>query len=104
MTDVWVVIGLLAVVTMVLKAVGPWALAERDLPPDVRSVLTDMVPAVLAALVVVDTVVRGGTVEVDARTVGVAVAAVAVWLRAPLLLAVAVAVLVTALGRATVWS
>ncbi len=57
-------------------------------------------PALLAALVVTETFGEDdGRLVLDERTLGVGVAAVALWLRAPMLLAVVLAALVTALAR-----
>jgi lipopolysaccharide/colanic/teichoic acid biosynthesis glycosyltransferase len=65
-----------------------------------KAVVALLSPALLAALVVTQTFGSNGRVEVNERALGVAVAAVALTLRAPVLLAVALAVVTTALGRA----
>ncbi len=64
--------------------------------------VTDLLPvALLAALVVVQTLIdRTGDVVVDARLAGVAVAVVAILLRAPFLLVIVVAAAATAGLRA----
>jgi branched-subunit amino acid transport protein len=100
MNDVWLVVAGLAVVNVLLKAAGPWMLGEHELSHEARTRLMAVVPAVLAALLVVDTVIREGSVQVDARTAGVAAAAVAIWRRAPLVVVIGSAAAVTALGRA----
>ncbi len=63
--------------------------------------LVELLPvALLAALVVVQTFAAGRHFQFDAaRTVGVGVAAVAIWRRAPFLVVVALAGLVAALLR-----
>ncbi len=56
-------------------------------------------PALFAALIAVQTLESDGAVQLDARAVGVAAGAVAVWRRAPFVLVVVVAMAVTALIR-----
>ena len=58
-----------------------------------------LTPALLTALVVTGTFGEGGHLEFDERALGVGVAAVALALRAPVLLAVVLAAVVTALAR-----
>ena len=55
--------------------------------------------ALLAALVVVETFGQGRSLVLDARVLGAAFAAVAVWRRAPLIVVVLGAAAVTALAR-----
>jgi uncharacterized membrane protein len=96
-------IGLLAVGTYVMKSAGPLAASGRQLPPRLRA-LAELVPAaLLAALVANQTLVDGATMTIDARIVGVAVAAVAVALRAPFALVVLLGAGVTALVRLGGW-
>ncbi len=71
----------------------------RDLPPRANAVLALLTPALLAVLVVTGTFGEGGHLTIDERDLGVGVAAVALALRAPVLLAVVLAALVTALAR-----
>jgi branched-subunit amino acid transport protein len=97
----WVTIFAVALVSAVIKAAGPLLVAGRELPAGVKAVVALLSPALLAALVVTQTFGSDGRVAVDERALGVAVAAVALALRAPVLLAVALAVAATALGRAT---
>ncbi len=61
-----------------------------------------LAPALLAALVVSETFGEEGYLVLDERAFGVAVAGVAISLWAPMLLAVALAVVATALARAFV--
>ena len=58
-----------------------------------------LTPVLLAALVVTGTFGEGGSLTIDEKALGVGVAAVALALRAPVLLAVVLAALVTALAR-----
>jgi branched-subunit amino acid transport protein len=76
------------------------ALAHRDLPAAAGRVVALLAPALLAALVAVDTVSSGHTLQVDARLAGLAAAGGALALRRPAIVAVVAAVVVTALVRA----
>jgi branched-subunit amino acid transport protein len=86
--------------TMLIKAIGPVLLGGRALPPRVAAVSELLAPAVLAALVVTQAV--GGTREIvlDERLAGLAAAAVALRFRAPIIVVVVAAAVVTALIRA----
>jgi len=72
MSEVWVTIAVLAVATAVIRASGPLALGGRDIPARAAAVIALIAPALLAALVVVETVgaPEGGALEVDARSSG----------------------------------
>lgn len=100
MTDVWIVVAVVGVVTVLFKAAGPVFLGRRSLPPRVQSVVELLAPVMLTALVVTQTFGGDGELSLDARIPGVAAAAVAVWRRVPLVGAMAVAAVVTALVRA----
>lgn len=101
MTDTWVTILVLAVATAAIRAAGPVLVGGRDLHPRVSGVIALLAPALLAALVVVETFGRpDGALEVDERAAGVAAAGAALALRAPILLVIAVAAAATALARA----
>ena len=54
MSTTWVMIGLLAAGTVVIKAIGPIALGGGELPPRLEGVVARLAPSLLAALVVVD--------------------------------------------------
>ncbi len=56
-------------------------------------------PALFAALIAVQTLEADGALQIDARSAGVAVGAVAVWRRAPFVLVVVLAMTVTAAIR-----
>ncbi|WP_182906623.1 AzlD domain-containing protein [Microbispora sp. H13382] len=97
---IWAAIVVTAAGCYAVKLLGlsvPAAMLERPL---VRR-LAALVPiAALAALIALQTFADGGTLVVDARAAGLAAAAVALLLRAPFLVIVAVAVVVTAAVRA----
>lgn len=99
MAAFWVVVAAVGVGTVALKATGPVLLGGRELGPRVAAAVSLLAPALLAALVVTQGfgVKRG--IVVDARAIGLAVAAVAIWLRLPLLAVVVAAAVATALAR-----
>ena len=86
--------------TYALKAAGPLVLGGRSLPATLDRVAARLPAALLAALVVVSTIADGRDLVFDARVVGVAVAGVALRLRAPFVVVVLAAVAATALVRA----
>jgi uncharacterized membrane protein len=94
MSDVWTVVAVVGAATIAIKATGPFLLAGRELPPRLGAVVGLLAPALLAALVV------SSTWGDWRRALGVAVAAVAVLLRAPLLVVMIVAAVVSAGARA----
>jgi hypothetical protein len=96
----WVMIVSLALATAVLKLVGPLLLGGRSLPSGAIAVIGLMASALLAALVVVETFGHGRSLTLDARALGVVVAALALARRAPPIAAVVLAAAVTALARA----
>jgi branched chain amino acid efflux pump len=100
MTTVWIVVAVTGIGTLALKAAGPVLLGGRPLPDRVSGVVTLVGPALLAALVAIGTFAQGQRLVVDARVLGVAAAAVAIRLRAPVLLVVIIAAAVTASARA----
>ena len=74
----------------------PLAVLQR---PRVQRLAALLPIVLLAALIGVQTFGHGQAVAVDGRAAGVLVAAIAVWRRAPFLLVIALAVVVTALVR-----
>ncbi len=99
MTVLWITIVAVALASAAIRAAGPILLGGRELPSSASAFITLLVPAVLTALVVTQTFGEDGRLALDEKTIGVAVAAVALVLRAPVLLAVALAVVATALAR-----
>ena len=101
MTAVWVTVAAVGLATMGIKASGTLLVGDRKLPPRAQAALEHLAPALLAALVVTQALGgSGGGFAIDARIVGLAAAAVALALRAPLLLVVTVAAATAALTRA----
>jgi hypothetical protein len=101
MRGVWVLIGVLAAANVALKASGPLALGHRELPRPLMAVITLLAPAVLAGLVIYETLgARSTGISVDARIIGLGTAALAIALRTPVLAVIVLAALATALARA----
>ena len=100
MSQTWLVVGLVGAGTVAIKAIGPVLLGGRPLPERLSSVIELLAPALLGALVAVQTFGNGQALAVDERVLGVAVAAIAIWRKAPLLLVVILATITTALARA----
>ena len=95
----WLVIAVVGAVTIAFKASGPVLLGQRELPPRVASVVDVLAPAMLAALVVTQTVGGDRELVIDERLAGVVAGGIAVWLRAPLLVVMLVAAVTAALIR-----
>lgn len=90
----------LAAASYALKAAGPLILGgDRGLPPWLDN-LASLLPApLLAALVASSTFVQDSEWTLDAKVVGLAVAAFALWRKAPFIVVVLVASAATALTR-----
>lgn len=99
MSTLWVVIVAVTLASAAIKAAGPVLSGGREFPPRVNAVIALLTPALLTALVVTGTFGEGGRLALDERALGVGVAAVALALRAPVLVAVVLAAVVTALAR-----
>jgi len=96
---VWWSVLLVGAGTVLLKAAGPVLLGGRTLPPSLGAMLDLIAPSVLAALVVTQLVGGDRELVLDERLAGFAAAVVALALRAPILVVVAVAAVTTALLR-----
>ncbi|MGW7607509.1 AzlD domain-containing protein [Streptomyces sp. NPDC054766] len=98
--NIWIAIGATAVGCYALKLIGlliPAGVLERPLVQRLAALLP---VALLAALTAQQTFADGRVLVVDAKAAGLAAAAVALILRAPFLVVVAAAVVVTAGVRA----
>jgi len=100
MNEVWLVVLVVGVGTMTIKGLGPVLLGGRALPARLTDVVGLLAPALLGALVAVQTFGDGQSLVLDARVIGVGVAALALWRKAPLLVVVVAAAAATALARA----
>ena len=99
MSALWVSIVAVTVASAAIRAVGPMLAGGREIPPRANAVLALLTPTLLAALVVTGTFGEGGRLTIDEKALGVGVAAVALALRAPVIVAVVLAAVVTALSR-----
>ena len=101
MTSAVIVMLALAAGTYLLKAAGPLLLGgDRRLAPWLDRLALLLPAPLLAALVMTSTVASGKDLALDARVVGLGVAAVALRLRAPFVVAVVAAAAATAAARA----
>lgn len=97
----WATIAGLALATAVIKAFGPVIFGGRALPRLLARTIPLLAPALLAALVMVESFSGSGrSVTLDARAGGLAVAAIALAMRAPLVVVVLCAALATGVVRA----
>jgi branched-subunit amino acid transport protein len=99
MSAAWTTIAGLAVATFAIKAAGPIALGGRALPDWALRLISLVAPALLGALVVVETFGKGEKLVIDARVAGMAAAAAVLVARLSVLWAVGAAAVVTALVR-----
>jgi branched-subunit amino acid transport protein len=100
MSSTVLLIGGCAVVTALIKAVGPVALGGRELPERFTGVIALMAPALLAALVVTAALADGDRLAVGPDTAGVAAGGLVAWCTGSIIGCVIVAAAVTALLRA----
>jgi branched-subunit amino acid transport protein len=99
-STVWVCVLAVGAGTIALKAVGPVLLGRgRQLPDWLAGPVSHLAPAVLAALVVTQAVAGHRAIVFDARLAGLAAGAVAVVLRAPLLVVIVASAATAALIR-----
>ncbi|HHU39801.1 MAG TPA: AzlD domain-containing protein [Propionibacterium sp.] len=99
MTDLWAWVLIACAIAYATKLAGylvPDAVLDR---PWVATVSTGMTVGLLTSLVVVNTVVTGPALVVDARLAALGAAAFALWLRAPYLVVVIVGAVAAALAR-----
>jgi branched-subunit amino acid transport protein len=74
-SDAWLTIAVLAVATAIIKGAGPAAVGGRELSPSFLRVIALFAPALLAALIMVETFGGGGkSLTFDARAAGLVVA------------------------------
>ncbi|MBA3402713.1 MAG: AzlD domain-containing protein [Actinobacteria bacterium] len=99
MSGIWIVVLVVGAFTMVFKAAGPVFLGRRRLHAKAQSVVALVAPVMLTALVVTQAVGGDEEIVVDARIPGVVAAGIAIWRGAPIVVAMVVAALVTALVR-----
>lgn len=95
----WTLIILLAVGAYAFKVTGLIILGGRSLPPVFERCLGLIPAAIITALVMKDTFTVGQDLTLDARALGIAVAVIAAWKRAPLIVVIILGTAVTALVR-----
>ncbi|MGH2981326.1 MAG: AzlD domain-containing protein [Solirubrobacterales bacterium] len=99
MSAAWATVLAMAVATALIRASGPVLLGGRDMPAAVWRVVVLLAPALLAALVITQTLSDADGLALDERGAGVAAAGLSLLWRSSLLLAMAVAIAVTAVAR-----
>ena len=100
MSAAWWTVALVGAATVAIKGAGPILLGGRPLPPRLARVIALLAPALLAALVAINTFGAERALVLDERALGVGAAAIAIGFRAPPLVVVVVAAAVTATARA----
>lgn len=95
----WIVVGVMAAATMLIRSAGTLILGDRRLPGWAHGPIVLLTPVLLAALVAAQTFAHGRHLVLDARAAGVGAALVCGLLRAPIWAVMLVAGVVTALVR-----
>ena len=99
MSAAWTTIGVLTLATAVMKGTGPVLLGGRELPGWAVRLISLVAPALLGALVVVETLGDGKDLTIDARVAGIAAALLVLAARLSVLWAVGAAAAVATLVR-----
>ncbi len=89
-----------ALVSVAMKAAGPAVLGGRELPDWFGSVVVLLAPALLAALVVTQTLAHGQRLHVGANTVGALAGGLVAWRTGSIVACVVGAAALTAVLRA----
>jgi branched chain amino acid efflux pump len=95
----WLLLVVLAVGTVLMKTIGPVVAGGRQPPAALTRVIALVAPALISALVVTGTFTQGQHLVIDARAAGLVVGAIALWFRAPIAVALLLAVLICAALR-----
>ena len=95
----WTLVILLTLGAYAFKVTGVVFLGGRSLPPMFERCLALIPAAVVTALVMKDTFTNGQDLVLDALALGIAVAGVAAWRKAPLIVVIVLGAAVTALVR-----
>jgi branched-subunit amino acid transport protein len=90
MTAGWIAVLVVGAATIALKGAGPVFAGERELPVNASRVVNLLAPALLAALVATQAFATDESLVIDERGAGLLAGAVAVLLRAPLLVVILV--------------
>jgi branched-subunit amino acid transport protein AzlD len=100
MSTGWTTVLALAIGCYALKSAAPMVLGGRNLPGWLDTLAQRLPAPLLAALTVVAAVASGRSIHPDARLIGLAAAALALWRRANFVVVVVVAAIATAVARA----
>ena len=95
----WTLVVVLFAGAYAFKVTGLVILGGRTLPAVIDRCLALIPAAVVTALVVKDTFSSGQELVLDARAAGIAVATIAAWRRAPLIVVIVLGAAVTAAVR-----
>ena len=95
----WITVALCAVTTFAIRAFGPVTVGGRGFGPRTQRVLALLPAALLSALVITETVIHDGHLDVNARAGGVAAAGIVLWRGGSVVWVVLVAAATTALLR-----
>jgi branched-subunit amino acid transport protein len=95
----WSTVALCAVATFAIRAFGPVVVGGRTLGRRTTRVLSLLPAALLAALVITETLIHDAALDIDARAAGVGAAALLIWRGASVIWVVIGAAAVTALLR-----
>jgi len=96
----WWFIVALAAGCYAFKVLGLVIIGDRQMPPVLNRCLALIPPAMISALIALNTFSVGQHLVVDARAAGVGAAVIAAWRRAPLIVIIILGAAVTALVRA----
>ena len=100
MSAAWTAVLVVGLATVAIKAAGPVLAGGRELPQGSARVVNLLAPALLAALVATQAFASNEALVLDERGAGLAVAGVAILLRAPLLVVVLAAAVTAGTLRA----
>ena len=95
----WTLIILLTIGAYAFKVTGLVILGGRTLPPIFERCLALIPAAMVTTLVMKDTFTQGQELVLDARALGIVVAVIAAWRKAPLIVVIVLGAAVTALVR-----
>jgi branched-subunit amino acid transport protein len=101
-STLWATMLIVAVISVAIKAAGPALLGDRTLPSWATGVIAALAPALLTGLVLTDVAGPGWSAFDWRLCAGLGTVGGAYLLRAPILLAIALGVVVTAALRALI--
>ena len=96
----WAFVLSLGATAYLFKVLGLVVIGDRRLPDVVTRCLALIPAALVAAIIVQNTVADGKELVLDERAIGVAAAALAAWRKLPLIVVIVIGAAVTALVRA----